>query len=113
MAIEDFTDEGVVYLYQQDAAVTSVSPPVGRDTSKTPLFVSGDHFVNSSQLECRVGPQRVKATYISSKLVLCFAPPRAAMVPIHGTLRGGGLRRPGMEHRPTARMTYQACTSFD
>ena len=76
---QDFTDSGIVFLYQRDAEVTGVTPNVGQDTGATSLFVSGTHFVNTTSLRCRIGPNVAPATFITSELVLCFAPPFSTM----------------------------------
>lgn len=74
---QDYTDSGITFLYQADASVRNVSLSGGLDPGGFALFVTGDHFVNSTALACRVGGSNAPATFLSSSLALCFVP-RAA-----------------------------------
>jgi hypothetical protein len=95
---QDFTNSGIHFLFQQDAEVTNVYPKNGRDTATTPLFVQGSGFVNSTQLTCRIGHNIVRAVFITSELVLCFAPPQSTSEPEQGSHRRRGLRRQSFMH---------------
>eukprot|EP00750_Incisomonas_marina_P013799 INCI17542.1.p1 GENE.INCI17542.1~~INCI17542.1.p1 ORF type:complete len:3776 (-),score=497.18 INCI17542.1:2420-13582(-) len=95
---QDFTNSGIHFLFQQDAEVTDVYPKNGRDTATTPLFVQGKGFVNSTQLTCRIGHSIVRAVFVTSELVLCFAPPQSTSEPIQGSHRRRGLRRQSFMH---------------
>ena len=95
---QDFTNSGIHFLYQEDAEVTDVYPKNGRDTATTPLFVQGTGFVNTTQLTCRIGHSVVRAVFITSELVLCFAPPQSTNEPNQGSHRGRGLRRQSFMH---------------
>jgi hypothetical protein len=99
---QDYTASGIRYLYQKDAIVDSVFPNSGHDTGATPLFVSGHHFVNSTSLRCRVGQSVSDAQFVTSKLVICFAPPRSRMEFNHGVNRRRGPRRFNMSHLDAA-----------
>eukprot|EP00940_MAST-03C_sp_MAST-3C-sp2_P001609 g1609.t1 len=99
---QDFTDSGIRFLYQKDAEIHSITPTHGLDTARTPIFVRGTGFVNSTTLKCRVGQHVSKAQFITSDLLLCFAPPRSPTEPMHGVNRGRGRRRVNMMHLDAA-----------
>lgn len=71
---QDYTDSGITFLYQADASVRNISLVAGLDPSGSSLFITGEHFVNSTALSCRVGGSNTRATFLSSTLVLCFVP---------------------------------------
>ena len=96
-----FTASGMQYLYQDDADVYSVTPNTGIGSVHIPLFISGTGFVNSTKLRCRVGNVVIKPKYLSSSLLLCFAPPRAAILPNTGWLRYRKVRRENFMHAPS------------
>lgn len=50
----------------------------GLDPGGFGLFVTGENFVNSTSLACRVGGSNTAATFLLPSLVLCFVP-RAAL----------------------------------
>ena len=99
---QDYTSSGIRFLYQKDAVVDSVFPNSGHDTGTTPIFVSGNHFVNSTSLRCRVGQTISLAQFVTSRLVLCFAPPRSRVEFNHGVNRRRGPRRRNMSHLDAA-----------
>eukprot|EP01029_Cantina_marsupialis_P009699 TRINITY_DN2249_c0_g1_i2.p1 TRINITY_DN2249_c0_g1~~TRINITY_DN2249_c0_g1_i2.p1 ORF type:complete len:4493 (+),score=1584.60 TRINITY_DN2249_c0_g1_i2:343-13821(+) len=104
----DFTDDGVHYLYQEDATVGDVSPKTGNDNGHTPLFVIGTNFVNSTALKCRIGATVVDATFLTTELVLCFTPKQSRQSASHGQLRHGMIRQPGYEYADQARVWYES-----
>lgn len=81
---QDYTDSGTTFLYQADASVHNVSLSAGLDPGGFGLFISGEGFVNSTSLFCRVGGSNTPATFLSSTVVLCFVP-RAATGSIRGS----------------------------
>jgi hypothetical protein len=91
---QDFTDSGTTFLYQADARVLKIQPRTGHGTGLTPLFLQGEYFVNSTFLACRFGSLRARARFISPNLILCFTPPRAALLPAHGLKRHDRRGRP-------------------
>lgn len=44
----------------------------GLDPGGFGLFISGENFVNSTSLSCRVGGSNTAATFLLPSLVLCF-----------------------------------------
>jgi len=63
-------------LYHKDVLVTRLIPDNAPAThSGTPVFVEGEGFINTTFLSCQFGVDQVKGTFISSDLILCFAPP--------------------------------------
>ena len=71
---QDFTDSGITYLYQADASVGGVIPSNGFTNEQTPIAIVGTHFVNSTLLRVRIGPYVIIPTFLSTELLLCFAP---------------------------------------
>lgn len=75
---QDYTDSGTTFLYQADESVHNVSLSAGLDLGGFGLFVSGEGFVNSTTLSCRIGGSNTPATFLSSDVVLCFVPSAAS-----------------------------------
>ena len=88
---QDWTNSGITFLYQKDAVTLKVTPFAGLDTAGTPLFVQGQNFVNSTGLRCRVGPRVVNATFLSTELVMCFAPAQTTVELDQGFMSHGRL----------------------
>lgn len=81
---QDYTNSGTAFLYQADASVHNVSLAAGLDPGGSGLFVTGEGFVNSTSLACRIGGSNAPATFLSSSIVVCFVP-RAASASIRGS----------------------------
>lgn len=62
---QDFTDSGIGFLYQADAVINSISPSSGQVNVRTPIVITGNHFVNSTLLRCRVGVEISVPTFLS------------------------------------------------
>ena len=62
------------FTYQESIRVTGVTPRSGVTGGRTPVFVTGAGFVNSTSLACRLGREIVPATYLSPFTLLCVAP---------------------------------------
>jgi hypothetical protein len=60
--------------YQDNLRVTAVTPRTGVTGGRTPVFVTGIGFVNSTLLSCRMGREVVPATYLSPFSILCISP---------------------------------------
>ena len=92
---QDFTDSGFRFLYQQDARIISIAPNPARgfDTGYTSLYISGEHFVNSTKLRCRIGDRTMLATFVTSRLVFCTTP-------THPTKRNGPRTAQAREAAP-------------
>lgn len=74
---QDYTNRGIAFLYQADASVRNISLAAGLGPGGLGLFVTGQNFVNSTALACRIGGSKTSATFLSSNLALCFVPPLA------------------------------------
>ncbi|CAM9426180.1 unnamed protein product, partial [Ectocarpus fasciculatus] len=81
---QDYTDSGTTFLYQADASVHNISLAAGLDPGESALFITGENFVNSTSLSCRIGGSNTPATFLSASTVLCFVP-RAASASIRGS----------------------------
>ena len=71
----DFTDAGLMFLYQRDIKVVSISRSEGPSRGGTPVFISGSSFVNNTDLSCRFGNRATKAHFLTRESILCFSPP--------------------------------------
>ncbi|CAM9397259.1 unnamed protein product, partial [Laminaria digitata] len=80
---QDYTDSGITFLYQADASVDNISLKSGLDPGGFGLFVTGENFVNSTSLACRVGGSNTEATFLLPSLVLCFVPRSALATTIN------------------------------
>lgn len=80
---QDYTDSGITFLYQADASVDKISLKSGLDPGGFGLFVTGENFVNSTSLACRVGGSNTEATFLLPSLVLCFVPRSALATTIN------------------------------
>lgn len=81
---QDYTDSGTTFLYQADTSVHNISLAAGLDPGGSALFITGENFVNSTSLSCRIGGSNNPATFLSASTVLCFVP-RAASASIRGS----------------------------
>jgi hypothetical protein len=75
---QDFTDSGLMFLYQNDVQVEAISRSIGPSSGGTPVIISGSNFVNSTDLSCRFGNSKTKAHFLTRQSILCFS------TPIHG-----------------------------
>ncbi|CAM9657218.1 unnamed protein product, partial [Ectocarpus fasciculatus] len=71
---QQFTDARLVFSYQPQAAVLSVSPRSGLVHGGTVVSVRGAGFVNSTEIACLFGDCIGDAEYLDPTLVLCRAP---------------------------------------
>ena len=62
------------FEYQAILRVTGVTPRSGVTGGRTPVFVTGVGFVNTTLLSCRLGREVVPATYLTPFSILCIAP---------------------------------------
>jgi hypothetical protein len=76
---EDFAYSAVTYTYIPPARVTGVIPALGSALGGTQVAVVGEGFYDGGGLLCRFGSlSPMEATFVSSTLVLCPAPPSDA-----------------------------------
>ena len=54
--------------------MNNISLASGFDPGGFSLFISGENFVNSTDLSCKIGGANTPATFLSGRLVLCFVP---------------------------------------
>ena len=73
----EFSEEEVLFFFEETVAVTGVVPASVPEMGGTVLTISGSNFVQSfpSALACRIGSgPSVAATWISEELLTCIAP---------------------------------------
>ncbi len=70
----DYTSDGALFLYQADIRISNVYNEKGPLSGKSPIFITGSGFVNSSTLACRIGHRVIDALFLTQECILCFAP---------------------------------------
>ncbi|GLD93027.1 hypothetical protein PINS_up001619 [Pythium insidiosum] len=70
----DRSRDAASYRFVRDLSIARITPTRGPKQGGTPVFVQGRNFVNHTLLACRFGEEVVKATLLSSSLVVCVAP---------------------------------------
>ncbi|CAM9245753.1 unnamed protein product, partial [Discosporangium mesarthrocarpum] len=70
----DVTGPWVPLEYSTSPVVGAIAPRGGPKSGGTRVFISGQGFVNSSELFCRFGTRSVSATYVSFNVLSCVAP---------------------------------------
>ncbi len=72
----DFTSSGLTFTYTAPVVVLHVFPNYGPAIGGTNVWVTGRHFVSSSNLLCRFGAGSApfSAAFVSPELVRCVAP---------------------------------------
>ena len=71
---QDFTSNAVSYLYDDNAAVTDLTPTSGPATGGSAVTVNGANFVNTANLMCRFGAVIMPATYTTATRLVCQSP---------------------------------------
>ena len=66
------SNQTVTFDYQIPPRISGIIPKVGLSGSRSPIFITGSNFVNSSSLTCRFGRELTKATYLSPTSILCI-----------------------------------------
>ena len=61
------------FVYQVPPKISGIIPKVGLSGSRSPIFITGSNFVNTSSLTCRFGQELATATFLSSRSILCVA----------------------------------------
>ena len=102
---QDFTNSGIRYLYQQDAVITAIAPDPARgwDTGYTSLYITGQYFVNSTALRCRIGDRTTRATFVTSRLIFCSTPTHPTSEMDHGQHRHSTISQPNFDHADKGR----------
>ena len=72
----DYTSSGQMFLFQDEVTVRTLIPNSGLDFGGLPVFITGEHFFNSSALVCRFGARVVKAVFLSESTLFCLSPPQ-------------------------------------
>ena len=81
---QDFISSAQEFFYTQDIKALHLSRKDGPSRGGgTPVILSGENFVNSTQLTCRFGKVATPAYFLTHDAVLCFSPP------FQGTNYGG------------------------
>ena len=74
------------FEYILEPEVYMVNPQRGMASTRTPVYVTGAHFVNSTSLLCTFGNVRTNATFISNSTVLCATPFLTDIISDHMTV---------------------------
>lgn len=70
------SEASATFFYYGDIKVLDISPKNGRETAPTAVTISGQNFYKSSSWTCRFGrTPPVQATWVSSQIITCIAPP--------------------------------------
>ena len=72
---QDFSGAYLSYFAHQDVEIIEIHNDAGPLIGGTPVFLSGNGFVNTTQLKCRFGYNVVQAHFLTRSCVLCFSPP--------------------------------------
>ena len=70
----DFGTESKAFHYLKTPTISHITPKVGPLGGGTTVFLSGNHFINTTSLSCKFGDRIVKAKYISKMLINCAVP---------------------------------------
>jgi len=63
----------VTFKYQLPPRISGIVPRVGLSGGKSPVFITGSNFVNTTGLTCRFGSELTPATFLTSRSILCIA----------------------------------------
>ena len=74
ISLEDDAAAPVEFVYDLEPVVRSATPNRALEAALTPIYVHGEHFVNSSSLSCAFGSARANATFITNTTIVCVAP---------------------------------------
>ena len=74
MALEDEAGATAQFEYVPEPVIHATTPSRALEAGLTPIYISGENFINSSSLTCAFGSARANATYISNSTILCVAP---------------------------------------
>jgi hypothetical protein len=72
---EQWSHSTAKFNFGRHPEVNKVWPPVGPCVGGTAVVVNGSFFVDSPELSCKFGRQVTPATFQSSSLIKCMAPP--------------------------------------
>jgi hypothetical protein len=65
---------GLKFLYQAEINVIDISRTDGPSIGRTPVFIFGAGFVNSTLLTCRYAKSSIRAIFLTRNIVLCPSP---------------------------------------
>ena len=72
---QDYTNNGVLFNYQDDKSVTQLVPTTGPVTGSTVVTVIGSNFVNTPGLYCRFGTlAAVQGLWQTASVMTCLSP---------------------------------------
>ena len=74
MSVDNNAITTVEFEYVNEPTVLSAVPNRALIAAMTPVYVHGEHFVNTSSLVCAFGSARSNATFISNSTIICVAP---------------------------------------
>ena len=70
----DMMASSMEYMYTASAIISAVFPSMGPSSGGTELAVSGENFLHTAELTCRIGFVEVAASFVSSREVRCITP---------------------------------------
>ncbi|CAM9116223.1 unnamed protein product [Choristocarpus tenellus] len=70
----DFTQDGVLFKYDEISFILSAIPDIGPVVGGTSIRVYGGHFIDTEELQCRFGGSHVPGFWVSPELVICTSP---------------------------------------
>lgn len=84
-ALEDFTDIGANFHYDDEVSIIKLVPDMGSVKGSTPVRVLGGPFAKryESEISCRFGKTFVPATWQSEREISCTSPPVANLYETH------------------------------
>merc|ERR1719163_2280237 len=72
---QDFTEDGVLFTYEDAVAMMKVIPASGSVGGGTRVVVHGNGYDRTKRLDCLFGSVAVSAAFVSSTTVMCSSPP--------------------------------------
>lgn len=84
---QDYTNSGIVFLYQKDIIVSGITNNHGPSWGGTPVLISGSSFVNTTDLSCRIGHHVSRGVFLTTEVMMCFSPPQSTTESLHGYLQ--------------------------
>jgi hypothetical protein len=102
---QDYTSDGVLFTYQPNAHVHTITPSKGAYEGGTYVILKGSGFQDvlpgiASMLHCKFNMTQVQATWYSSHEVHCIAPQHAAgYVTVEVTLNNQDYTTDGVEYQ--------------
>lgn len=89
---QDYTSRRLPFFFHSALSIATLFPPSGPALSAgTQVLVRGEGFVNTTSLSCKFQNATTTAVFISTREILCIAPPLDGVVRAGNEVVGGGL----------------------